>query len=140
MNDLTVAKQRLKDKKLSLVFVKGSQIIFETNTDGLSGFLQAIKKFNRSLRGASVADRIIGKATALLCVYSDIKAAFAYTLSKNGLEILKTYNICCQFENLVPTILNMKKTDKCPFEKLVENTTNPEKAYEKIRQHCHSQT
>lgn len=137
MDDLETAKQRLKDKKLSLVFVKNSKPIFETNTEGLVGFLQAIEKLSDNLSGASVADKIVGNAAALLCAYSNVKAAFAVTLSKSGLEILNTYNVRCEFENLVPTILNMKKTDKCPFEKLVENTTNPKEAYEKIKRLCH---
>lgn len=138
MDDLEIARRRLKDKKLTLVFVKNSKIVFETSTEGLYGFLQAIEKLNGRLSGASVADRIVGRAAALLCAYSNITAAFAITLSKSGLKILKTYNIRYEFENLVPTILNLRKTDKCPFEKLVENTTNSKEAFEKIRQFCHT--
>lgn len=134
MDDLEIAKQRLKNRKLSLVFVKNSKVIFETSIEGLKGFLKAIEELSGSLSDSSVADKIIGKAAALLCAYSNIKAAFAITMSKSGLEILNTYNIRGEFENLVPTILNMKKTDKCPFEKLVENTSNYKEAYEKIKQ------
>ncbi len=134
MNDLEIAKQRLKSKKLNLVFVRNSTIIFETNTEGLSGFLQAIEKLNSDLQDASVADKIMGKAAALLCAYSNIKATFAQTLSQSGSKILKTHNIYYEFETLVPTILNQEKTNKCPFEKLVKNTNNPKKAYRKIKQ------
>ncbi|MDH5495096.1 MAG: DUF1893 domain-containing protein [Candidatus Bathyarchaeota archaeon] len=140
MYDLEVAKQRLRDKKLSLVFVKNSKPIFETNKEGLSGFLQAIEELNGNLSDASVADKIIGRAASLLCAYSNVKATFAIILSQSALEILNTYNIHCEFETLVPTILNLKKTDKCPFEKLVENITNSEEAYEKIKRLYNSQT
>ena len=136
MDDLEVAKQRLKDKKLSLVFVKNSQATFETNMEGLGGFLQAIEELNGNLSGASVADKTIGKAAAFLCAYSNVKAAFAVTMSHSGLEVLKMYNIRCEFENFVTIILNLNKTDKCPFEKLVENTSDFGEAYEKIRQFC----
>lgn len=136
MDDLEVAKQRLKDKKLSLVFVKNSQATFETNIEGFGGFLQAIEELNGNLSGASVADKTIGKAAALLCAYSNVKAAFAVTMSQSGLEILKMYNIRCEFKNFVTIILNLNKTDKCPFEKLVENTSDFGEAYEKIRQFC----
>ncbi len=135
MDDLEQAKRALKDKNLSLVFVKNSQIIFETDAEGLAGFLQAIDTLGR-LSGSSVADRVIGKAAALLCAYSKVKATFAITLSRSGLETLKTHNIRSEFENLTPTILNMKKSDKCPFEKLVENVKAPVEAYEKIRRFC----
>ncbi len=138
MDDLEIAKQILKDKKLSLVFVKNSKSIFETDMRGVGGFLKAIEKLDNCLLGGSVADRIVGKATALLCAYSSVKAVFAVTMSQSGLETLKSYSILCEFENLVPSILNTEKTDKCPFEKLVEEMTNPRQAYKKIRQFCHS--
>jgi len=137
MDDLEIAKLRLKDKNLDLVFVKNSKPVFETNTEGLSGFLQAIEELNDNLSGTSVADKIIGKAAALLCAYSNVAAAFTVTLSKTGLEILEIYDISYEFENLVPTILNVKKTDKCPLEKLVADTTNSKEAYKKISQFCH---
>lgn len=136
MDDLRVAKQILKDKRLSLVFVKDSQSIFETEMGGVDGFLKAIEKLDNYLLGASVADRIVGKATALLCAYSSMKAVFAVTVSKSGLEALKSYSIPCEFENLVPSILNTERTDKCPFEKLVEDITNPKQAYKSIMQFC----
>ena len=137
MDDLTVARQRLKDKKLSLVFVKDSQVAFETKTEGFAGFLQAIERLNGDLSGASVADKIVGKAAALLCAYSNLCAVFAVTLSKSGFEVLNKHDIRCEFITLVSTILNLKKTDKCPFEKLVEDVNDPRKAYLKIRRFCH---
>ncbi|MFP3985233.1 MAG: DUF1893 domain-containing protein, partial [Candidatus Bathyarchaeia archaeon] len=97
------------------------------------GFLQAISELDINLSGAAVADKIVGKAAAFLCAYSNIKAAFALIISESGLEILNKYNIRCQFENTVPTVLNLDKTNPCPFEKLVENITNPQKAYLKLR-------
>lgn len=142
MDDLEVAEQRLKDKKLNLVFVKDSKPIFETDKEGLGGFLQAIEELNDDLFGSSVADKIIGRAAALLCAYSNIKATFAVTLSQSALEILNKCNIYYEFDTLVPTILSLEKTDKCPFEKLVENINDPKKAHEKIKQlhKCQIQT
>ncbi|UCE95645.1 MAG: DUF1893 domain-containing protein [Candidatus Bathyarchaeota archaeon] len=136
MDDLRIAQQRLKNQRLSLVFVKNSKVVFETNTEGLSGFLRAIEQLNNELSRASVADRTIGKAAALLCAYSNVTAAFATTLSKKGAEILRTFNISFEFENLVPAILNSEKTSNCPLEELVENITKPIVAYARIREYC----
>ncbi len=136
MGDLKVAKQRLQEKKLSLVFIKDSQVIFETNIEGLRGFLQAIENLNGKLHGASVADKTVGKAAALLCAYAKAKAVFAVTMSRSGLEVLEASGIRCEYSHLVPTILDRRKADRCPFEKLVETTTYPKEAYEKIRRFC----
>ena len=132
MNDLKAAKQRLTQKKLSLAIIKNSKSIFETHTVGLGGFLQAIKELNGSLSGSSVADKIVGRAVAFLCAYSNVKGIYAHTLSENGLEILNSYGIHTEFEHLVPTILNLMKTNKCPFEGLVEDVTDPQDAYLRI--------
>jgi hypothetical protein len=134
MSDLEIARQRLKDGKLSLVFVRDSKIIYETNEEGLGGFLHAMEESMDNLGGASVADKIIGRAAALLCAHARVVAAFAATMSQGGLEILRQHNIPSEFAALVPVILNSKKTDKCPFEKLVENISSPKQAYEETRQ------
>lgn len=134
MSDLEIAKQRLTDAKLNLVFVRDSKVVYETNEDGLGGFVHAIEKSMGDLRGSSVADKIIGRAAALLCAHAKVVAAYAATMSKGGLEILRAHNIHSEFTTLVPVILNSKKTDKCPFEKLVENITTSEQAYLETRQ------
>jgi hypothetical protein len=136
MDDLEAAKQRLKAKNLSLVFFKNSKVIFETDREDLFGFLEAIEELEADLAEASIADRIIGKAAALLCAYSKVKAAYAVTLSEGGLRVLQKQRILCEYENLVPLILNTKQTDQCPLERLVESVNNPREAYRKIRQAC----
>jgi len=65
MQDLELARLRLKVKKLSLVVVKNEKAIFETKSHGVKGFLEAIELVDRELTGSSVADRIVGRAVAL---------------------------------------------------------------------------
>jgi len=134
MDDLQVAKERLKGGGWTLVFVKESTSIYETDIEGLGGFLKAIDELGNKLSGASVADRVVGKAAALLCAHSNVMAAYAVTLSESGLRVLKENNIPSEFETLTPMILNMEKTGQCPFEKLVGDTSNPDTAYSQIKQ------
>lgn len=136
MNDLDIAKCRLNEKKLSLVFVKNLEVIFETDKEGLSGFLRAIGKLNKELSAASVADKTIGKAAALLCAYSQVKAAYAVNMSKSGRRTLEEHKISRDYQFLVPAVLNRKRVDKCPYEKLVETIDDPKEAYEKLKLTC----
>ena len=133
MNDLEVAKERLLKGNLALVFVKNSISIYETNTGGLGGFLKAIKDLGKNLNKSSVADKVVGKAAALLCIYSQVKSVYAVNLSESGSLILKKQGIQFDYENLIPLVLNAKKTEQCPFEKLVENESDPKTAYLKIQ-------
>lgn len=134
MLDMKIAKHRLLEKGLSLIIVKDGRIVFETRQSGVSGFLSAIEELGReNLHGASVADRIVGRAAALLCVYCGVKAVYAVVLSNGGKRVLEENEVAFEFENLVPSILNRQKTGTCPFEKLVSTISDGEEAYEKLK-------
>jgi hypothetical protein len=85
------------------------------------------------LHGASVADRIVGRAAALLCVYCGVKAVYAVVLSDGGERVLKENSVSLEFESLVPSILNRQRTETCPFEKIVSTVSDGEEAYEKLK-------
>ena len=132
-NDLNIAKEKLKQKNLALVIAKKGKVIFETSSHGIGGLLRAIEELDKEMKGSSVADKIVGKAAALLCIHAGVFAVFAVTASEKGIQALKDNNVSCQLENRVPHILNSKRSDICPFEKLVINISNPKEAYEKLR-------
>lgn len=134
MQDLDQARNLLKKNNATLVIVKKGKILFETDSSGIRGLLKAIERWGRELEGSSVADRLVGEAAAQLCAYSKVKKVFAVTLSKCGKDILEKYEIHCKYENLVPHILNIDKTDLCPFEKLVAGSDNPQEAYGRLKQ------
>ena len=71
--------------------------------------MKAIDELGEGLSRASVADKVVGKAAALLCVYSDIVATYAVTASESGLEVLRKNGIPYEFDTQVPVILDAKK-------------------------------
>ena len=131
--DLELAKLTLTEKNLSLVIAKQGTVIFETHKPGISGFLQALKEQEKNLVGASAADKIVGVAAAMLCVYSELDSIFALTISEAGIRVLEDNNIACVFEKKVTHILNRNKTDVCPFEKLAMSSGSPDDAYVKLK-------
>jgi hypothetical protein len=133
MKDLELAKQLLKTDDLSLVIVKNKKIIFQTRMHGIKGFLQTIERFEDDLVDASLADKIVGRAIAMLCIYSKIKAVYAVVISEEAMSLLKNERIYCEAESLVPYILGKDKMTMCPFEKAVINVDKPYEAYERLR-------
>jgi len=131
--DLELAKLKLKERDLTLVMVREGKIIFETKSQGVSGFLQAIEKLGKRLVASSVADKIVGAAAAMLCIYSGVSSVFAVTISEEGIRVLKDNDIIYKFENRVSNILNHDKTDICPFEKLAIGSRDPKEAYTKLK-------
>ena len=131
--DLELAKLKLIEEDLSLVIVKKGKVIFETKKQGISGFLQAIDKLNKNLVAASAADKIVGVAAAMLCVYAGVDSVFALTISEEGIRVLEDNNIAYLFEKKVSNILNRSKNDVCPFEKLAMASGSSDEAYVNLK-------
>jgi formylmethanofuran dehydrogenase subunit E len=131
--DLETAKKRLDEKSLTLSIVKNCKIIFETASHGVSGFLEAIETVGDQLEEASIADRIVGKAIAFLCVYAKVKAVYTVILSKEAKAVFEKNMMYHEWDSLVENILNINKTGICPFEKLAKEISNPNSAYRKLK-------
>jgi len=134
--DLNIAKDRLAQKSLSLVIVNHGKVLSETKSHGISDLLKAVNKLGDSMKGSSVADRTVGRAAALLFVFSGVRAVFAALASDGGFAVLAENNVFCVYEKRVANVLNFEKTDVCPFEKLVANLSDPEKAYGVLKEKC----
>jgi Domain of unknown function (DUF1893) len=126
--DLEIARKRLIENRVSLSIVKEGKIHFESRSNGLKDLFWAVNKLGTSLRNASIADQIVGKAAAFLFVYSRANSVFAITISEKGLKLLEENDVSAQFQNIVPNVLNRERTDVCPFEKLVLNCRDAKEA------------
>lgn len=133
MQDLEIARKRLCGKRLTLCAVKDGEVVFETGGHGISGMLEAVEKACNMLSGASVADKVVGKAIALLCVYAKVKAVYALTLSRKGKSVLEENAVHTEWGNLVGDVLSVDKTGTCPFEKLVAEVADPIEALGELR-------
>lgn len=133
MQDLQIAKDGLYEKGLTLSVVKNAETLFESNSPGISGFLEAIEQLQTKLENASVADRVAGKAIALLCVYAKVKAIYAKILSKKGKAVLQRYAVHHEHDSLVEAILDVGRLKSCPFEELAGTISDPYEAYKRLK-------
>lgn len=133
MNDLETAKTQLIQNHLTLIFIKNNNILFKTKSHRISGFLTAIQELGRKLEDASVADKVVGRAVALLCAYARIKAIYAETLSMKAVDVLEKAGVTYEWKGIVDTILDTNKNDVCPFEKTAAQISSPKDAYEKFK-------
>jgi thioredoxin 1 len=133
MRDLETAKRRLNENSLTLSIVKDGEALFETSSHGISGFLEAIEKLGDRVHAASIADRVVGKAIGLLCVYAMVKEVYAVTLSREAEDELSKHAIHHEWEELVESILDVGMVDMCPFEKLAMDISDPKDAYVRLK-------
>jgi hypothetical protein len=129
MKDVEIAKTQLYDKHLTLVIVKNGQVLFRTDSHRISGFMGAIEKLGSELSGASVADRVAGKALALLCVYAGVREVYAEVLSQKAKAVFEENKVAFQWRQLVDNVLDLNKTGVCPFEKAAADITDPKNSY-----------
>jgi hypothetical protein len=108
---------------------KEGKILFESRSNGLKDLFGAVNKLGTSLRNASIADQIVGKAAAFLFVYSRANFVFAETISEKGLKLLEQNHVSAEFRNIVPNVLNRERTDVCPSEKMVLNCRDAKEAF-----------
>jgi hypothetical protein len=133
MSDLDIAKSKLYEEELTLTIVKNGKVLFETDSHRISGFLGAIEKLGNILEGAAVADRVAGKAIALLCVYAKISAVYAEVLSEKAKAVFEENGVRHEWKELVKNVLDLSKSGVCPFEKLAADITDPKDAYRKFK-------
>ena len=129
MQDLEIAKKQLYDKNLTLAIVKNGIILLQTDSHRISGVIGAIEKIGVQLNGASAADRVAGKALALLCVYAGIRQIYAEVLSRKALAVFEDNEIMFECKEIIDDVLDIKKTGVCPFEKVAADISNPKESY-----------
>lgn len=138
MNDLKIAKNWLEKNDLSLVIVKNGNIVFETKEKKILGFIDAIEKMGNDINGSSIADKVIGKAVAFLCIYKEVHSVYAKILSEKAKHLFEQWNIIFEYGSLVKEILNTNQNNVCPFELKAKNLNNPKKAYYKLKELANS--
>ena len=96
---------------------------------GIKPILMKLDENLAYFKDLEVADKVIGKASAMLLTKSGVKKIYAIVLSNNAKQILDKYQIKYEYELLVDKIYNRNKTDICPMEKLVKDIDDLDEAY-----------
>ncbi|MEM1606862.1 MAG: DUF1893 domain-containing protein [Candidatus Bathyarchaeia archaeon] len=133
-----MAKRELKKKNLALVIVKDGSVIYKSSLKGLLGLIEAIDSLGDLIFSSSVADKIVGRAAALLLAYFHAKEVYADILSVRGFNTLMKYDVRVEYDKLVPEIMDRCGHDICPFERLSLTIESPSEAYVKIKKYVES--
>jgi len=126
--------EELEKVGLSLLIYRGEEVIFSSARTGMKPLLEAIEALGlEPLRGTIVADKVVGRAAALLTVYMDVAEVHAGVVSKTAAEVLRSHGLKYYFGREVDSIKRQDGVIICPFERLVQEISDPQEAYERIR-------
>ena len=81
------------------------------------------------LRGAAVADKIIGKAAALLFVYGGVHSIWAECMSDAAINFLRSTGIDFEYAARTEAILMRDGSDICPMERRAAEIHDPAAAF-----------
>ena len=125
--DLDLARALLiANKDATLVAVRGDEIVV-CRDRGVKPLLKMVAE-GRSLKGFSVADKVVGKAPALLYAVLGPEAVFSPVMSWTGRAVLLAAGIFVSHDVLVPHISNRAKNGQCPMDESVTNIWEPYEA------------
>ena len=95
---------------------------------GVQDLHQLLRTSPDTLRGAMIADKVVGKGAAVLMTAGGVRWVYADVISQSALEFLLTHNIEAEYGRVAPNIINRAGTDICPVEKLCMQCDNIEDA------------
>ncbi len=128
MNDLM---GRLHEGNCSCVIANEGRVAVFTGR-GVRDLHDLLLREPAFLRGASVADKVVGKGAAALMLLGGVSRLHADVISRPALELLKANHLEVSYGQLVPHVQNRAGTDWCPVEKLCADLHTPREMFEAI--------
>ncbi|MEG2381416.1 MAG: DUF1893 domain-containing protein [Oscillospiraceae bacterium] len=128
MNDLDIAKDMLCNNDATCVVVTLDEA-FASKERGIKPIVSMLNTADDILIGACVADKVIGKAAALLFAYGKISAIYAEVISEPAIVVFEEFNIKYSYGKCVKRIQNRTKDGLCPMETRAMEISNPADAY-----------
>ena len=123
------AQHILATEPSSLVLVCTSHI-HQRSGRGIAPLYELVTESEpQQLKGGVLADKIVGKAAALLALYAGFSAVYADIMSTPAYDLLVQNNVLVAAGLVVDHILNRTKSGFCPMELLTADVTEPEEAY-----------
>lgn len=113
MNDLI---DILHEEHHSLVVANGDVCTFDGR--GISDLYNLLSEDPEFLRGASVADKVVGKGAAALMILGGIVEVYADIISSAALGFLQDKGLRVYFGREVTYIINRNGDGICPVEQL----------------------
>ncbi len=130
MTDIEKAINILKTQNCAVVLCKENKVL-QKQGRGIGPVLEFIQQ-GEDLSGFSAADKIVGKAAAMLFSYMGVSAVYGEVMSKHGYEYLVSKKIGVSYGTLTDNIVNRQGNGICPMEQTVMDIDSEPKALQEL--------
>lgn len=131
MNSLEASKLTLKDGGYSCVIASAGKVVFTSHGRGVAPLVEYYHQHGEAHPGAALADKVMGRAAALLARLIGIGEVYTDVISQGALEELNKAGIAASFETKADAIQNREGTGLCPMELLSKGVEEPQEMLQK---------
>ncbi len=117
----------------SLVLSTAGNITCHTGR-GVADLYRLLHEAPAALRGATAADKVVGKGAAALLALGGVRELYAETISEPALTLLEQHGVCVISGTRVPQIRNRDNTGLCPIEARCADCHTAEECLVRIRE------
>lgn len=125
MKNLSKAKEILSQGH-TCVLVSDEDIVI-TDERGVLPLVKWIDE-GKNISNYSVADKVVGKAAALLYVTLGVKIIWVGVISKPAAKVFEKHGVEYWYDTLTDAIINRNGDGFCPMETVVMDIDSPEEA------------
>lgn len=131
MRDLEKAKELLIGSGYTCVLCKGDAL-HTSKERGIAPMLNMLHQ-GIDLNGFSAADKVVGRAPAMLFILAGVAAVYAHVMTADAVLLLEAHGIEAVWTKKVEgQIINRAGTGPCPMELAVQGISDPQEALETI--------
>lgn len=123
----------LHDGNHTLVVAGGDGEVRTFDRRGVADLLDLLTAEPRFLRGAIVADKVVGKGAAALMISGGVAEVHTGIISEDALALFAESNVRVTFDRQVPFIRNRAGTGCCPVEALCRDCATAAECLPRIR-------
>ncbi len=132
MTKLEEVKEVLHQKNASLVVAYENGEIKEYYQDRIKDIKDILKENKNALKGAVIADKVIGKVAGSILALAGVKEIYADVISEYAIPVLEENHIKYEYKEKVKYIINQTKTGMCPMENKYKDEKDIHKIYSEM--------
>ena len=134
LRDMDIAREVLLNEDVSTVVINYGKIWKKKKGQGIRPIIEIIEEMGEEIHGSVIGDKLLGKASAMLCRYAKASGVYSPQGTKTGIALLIMGNVPCQIDKMIPNVENINRDDFLSSEKMLTNVVDPEEAYKILKE------